>query len=225
MPISLETDLADIDAVRQAVGAERVHLLGMSYYGALVALYAAEHPDHADHVVMVGPMAPTAELFVDRTPTDYSTHPDYVELDRMRRDGVHESDPVAFCRQYYKAHALELYNDPSRFDADELTYCELENEWPDNFLQWAGMLFASIGTWDFTAKAAEVRSPVLVIQGRQDQITPPGGASAWTEAMKNQARLVWLDDCGHTALKEQPDETRALILEFLGGSSNPAAQQ
>jgi pimeloyl-ACP methyl ester carboxylesterase len=216
IPLSVETDIADLDAVREALGEPRVHLIGMSYYGALVALYAAQHPERVDRIVMIAPMAPTSELFADRTPPDNSSHPDYVELDRMRREGVHESDPVAFCRQYYKAHALELYADPSRFDADSLEYCELENEWPDNFLQWATRLFMSIGEWDFTDRAAAVTAPALVLQGRQDRITPPRGASAWTEAMKNQAQLAWIDDCGHVVMKEQPDQARRLILEFLG---------
>lgn len=213
--LSLETDLADLDAVRQAVGADEVSLIGMSYYGALVALYAAEYPERVDRIVMLGPMAPTAELFADRTAADNSQHPDYLELDRMRREGVHESDPVAFCRQYFKAHSLELYHDPSRFDESALDYCELANEQPDQFLQWASQLFESIGSWDFTQRASKVRAPALIIQGRQDQITPPKGAPVWAEAMKNQARLVWIDDCGHVPLKEHPEETRALILEFL----------
>lgn len=216
VPLSLDADIADLEAVRQAIGEPRVSLIGMSYYGALVALYAAQHPDRVDRIVMIAPMAPTTGLFVEQTAPDNSAHPDYVELDRMRREGVHESDPVAFCRQYYKAHALELYADPSRFVEDTLTYCGLENEWPDNFLRWAGRLFSSISPWDFTTRAASITAPALVIQGRQDRITPPRGASAWTEAMRNRAKLVWIEDCGHVVMKEQPAEAIALITEFLG---------
>jgi len=121
VPISLETDLSDIDAIRQAVGAERINLIGMSYYGALVALYAAEYPDHVDRIVMLGPMAPTAKIFADRTPKDYSQHPAYLEIAEMRKAGLHESDPPAFCRAYYTAHAIELFAEPSRSDPSGLS--------------------------------------------------------------------------------------------------------
>jgi pimeloyl-ACP methyl ester carboxylesterase len=213
--LSIDADIADLEAVRQAIGEPRVSLIGMSYYGALVALYAAQHPERVDRIVMIAPMAPTTALFADQSAPDNSAHPDYVELDRMRRESVHESDPVAFCRQYYKAHALELYADPARFSPDSLPYCELENEWPDNFLRWAGRLFSSIAPWDFRERAAAITAPALVIQGRQDRITPPRGAAAWTEAMRNRAKLVWIDDCGHVVMKEQPEEAIALITEFL----------
>jgi len=162
-------------------------------------------------------MAPTAEIFADRTPKDYSQYPPYLEIDRMRREGLNETDPPAFCRAYYTAHAVELFNDPSRFDPSGLTYCDLKNEWPDSILTWANDLFSTIGQWDFTADAAQIKAPVLLVQGRQDQITPPKGASAWSEAMANQTRVVWLDDCGHVPLKEHPKRTMGLIVGFLNG--------
>lgn len=47
--ISLESEMADIEAVRRWTGHERVALLGHSF-GTLLALeYATRHPDHVSH--------------------------------------------------------------------------------------------------------------------------------------------------------------------------------
>lgn len=60
--LGLELEIGDIDFVREQFGIERMSLIGWSYLGAVVALYATEHPEHVKRVVQVGPMAPTTEL-------------------------------------------------------------------------------------------------------------------------------------------------------------------
>ncbi|ROQ16211.1 pimeloyl-ACP methyl ester carboxylesterase [Rathayibacter sp. PhB93] len=52
---TLERSLADIDAVREQTGADRVILVGHSAGGFLAAAYAAEHPEHVEKTVFVSP--------------------------------------------------------------------------------------------------------------------------------------------------------------------------
>src|SRR5688500_9079351 len=50
---------SDLETVQKFSGADRVSLIGTSFYGALVARYAMLHPDRVDRIVMVGAAAPT----------------------------------------------------------------------------------------------------------------------------------------------------------------------
>ncbi len=53
----VEALLADIDAVRQHLGHERVMIVGHSIYGLMALEYARAYPDRVSHVVAVSPPA------------------------------------------------------------------------------------------------------------------------------------------------------------------------
>ncbi|MFO8174181.1 MAG: alpha/beta fold hydrolase, partial [Longimicrobiales bacterium] len=55
-------EIRDLEAVRTFFGVHRASLLGWSYLGAVVALYAAEYPDRVRRLVQVGPMAPVSDM-------------------------------------------------------------------------------------------------------------------------------------------------------------------
>lgn len=50
----LAAQVEDLDEVRRAVGAERIELVGQSWGGAVVAAYAAIHPEHVEAIVLIG---------------------------------------------------------------------------------------------------------------------------------------------------------------------------
>jgi len=229
LPVSLAHDLADLEAVRAALELDRFALLGVSYYGTLVALYAAEHPERVERLVMAGPMALSAatfatgwgeELAAAKAAADGAAE---AELAALRDEGLEEADPAAFCRAYARAYAPGLYADPARHDpaAAEET-CELPNERPASFGAWAGALFGALGEWDFADRLRGVRAPALVLQGRRDFRTPPAGATEIGATIPD-ARVLWLDDTGHLPLEERPDVAYPAILEFLAGEWPEAA--
>ncbi len=48
-------DAADLEAIRQRIGAERLILIGYSYGGTVAAAYLAQHPDHVERAVFSSP--------------------------------------------------------------------------------------------------------------------------------------------------------------------------
>jgi 2-hydroxy-6-oxonona-2,4-dienedioate hydrolase len=54
-------------------------------------------------------------------------------------------------------------------------------------------------------KLSQVRCPVLLVWGRQDDITPPDVAEEFNSLLPN-SELVWLERCGHAAMMERPRE-------------------
>ena len=67
-----------------------------------------------------------------------------------------------------------------------------------------------------------LQPPVLVLWGRQDRILPPATAQQFAEALP-AATVTYLENSGHSGHLEEPEETAAAILDFVGGCS--AARQ
>jgi pimeloyl-ACP methyl ester carboxylesterase len=59
-------------------------------------------------------------------------------------------------------------------------------------------------------------SKVLVLWGRNDQILEPKYAQQFVDTLPD-ARLTWLEDCGHCGHLERPRDTADAILGFLLG--------
>jgi len=59
-----------------------------------------------------------------------------------------------------------------------------------------------------------VEAPALVLWGRQDIVTPPRVAEEFAERLPD-ARLHWIDECGHAPMIEKPDEFTRAIGAFL----------
>jgi len=59
----------------------------------------------------------------------------------------------------------------------------------------------------------EIRSPVLVVWGREDVVTPPEAANMFVEGIQD-ARIVWFDNCGHAPMIECPEEFAKALTEF-----------
>ena len=73
----------------------------------------------------------------------------------------------------------------------------------------------AMSDYHWTAELARLRTPVLILQGTADQLTPPGGSVKMQRALP-AARLLMLPDAGHTLSIEQPAVVTAAVLGFVG---------
>lgn len=58
------------------------------------------------------------------------------------------------------------------------------------------------------------KMPVCLIWGMQDTITPPHVADEFNEKIRH-ANLFWIDECGHAAMMEQPEEFNRILSTWL----------
>ena len=65
-------------------------------------------------------------------------------------------------------------------------------------------------------RLAEIRQPVLLVWGAEDEVIDPSAADVWAEGLPN-ATLRVLPGVGHVPMTERPDETAALFVQFVGG--------
>ncbi|MBA3647189.1 MAG: alpha/beta hydrolase [Chitinophagales bacterium] len=56
--------------------------------------------------------------------------------------------------------------------------------------------------------------PVLLIWGKQDQITPPFVGEEFHKLLSN-SEFIMVDECGHAPMMEKPEEFNLLLDEFL----------
>jgi pimeloyl-ACP methyl ester carboxylesterase len=80
----------------------------------------------------------------------------------------------------------------------------------------AGMRAAGNAVAKATPEA--VRKPALVLWGRGDRIVPLSSGRRLAEAIPD-ARLEILDEVAHCAMLERPDETAAMIVDFVAGDA------
>lgn len=60
---SMDRSIADIEAIRQAINAPKITLIGHSFGGPLTTAYLAKHSDHAAAAILLAPAGYTSELF------------------------------------------------------------------------------------------------------------------------------------------------------------------
>ena len=59
-----------------------------------------------------------------------------------------------------------------------------------------------------------IHVPVLLVWGLQDTITPPEVALKFQKGLQN-AELVFINECGHAPMMEQPEEFNQYLKKFL----------
>ena len=95
------------------------------------------------------------------------------------------------------------------------------HDYPDGIFSrwhetWSDPTFAA--EWNILAKLAVVRCPVIAVQGDEDNFAT---AAQLKDIGKHvpQARIVWLENCGHEPHRTAPDRMVALTQSMLSGEA------
>ena len=218
-----ELFVEEIGVVREALGLERVHVLGHSWGGMLGMQYATEQPEGL------------ASLIVESSPPSV---PDWMpEVARLRSELPPEVE--ATLREHEEAGTTDS---PEYEEASMVFYrrhvCRTD-PWPDWLVECFEKLEANpevyhamngpsefhvIGTirdWDITPRLGRIQVPTLVFSGRHDEVTP-----ACTEAAHRAipgSEYVVLEESSHMAQAEQPEEALELVRRFLSRVEGAAA--
>jgi len=225
--LGIEREIEDLEAVRAHSGVGRVSVVGWSYLGAMVALYAAKHPEHVDRVVQIGPAAPRSQTAtVDEQRGTVPNQKDLDYLEKLRQEGTPAQDPVGYCRNWLKLQMLpSMMGRPEALSGSSMDPCIYSNEWPDRIFRTFGAVWPPNQPdrkWDFTRQAAQVSAPVLILHGTRDPAAPVEGGRDWAAHLA-KARLFELEGVGHLPWLEAPDRFFAEVEAFLP-TSDPRAK-
>ena len=219
-------DVDDLEAVRQHFGVNKVDVIGHSYLGLMVILYALKYPLHVNRVVQIGPIQPKpskqypAHLTgADATLVEVST-----KLAQLQKERESEN-PTEFCKKWWSIARAIYVADPA--DADKISswgFCDLPTEL-NMMKHYTENIAPSIQSLNLEAEeVAMVKAPVLTVHGKRDRNAPYGGGREWA-LMLPRARLVTIENAAHAPWVEAPDRVFSSIETFLEGMWPEAAQE
>lgn len=223
--VTLASDIADLEKVRQYLHLESVTLLGHSW-GTVIALeYALKYPERVSHLILMNPGPASREDYVQ-------LRKDWLEKradDMARRNAIAETaaykegDPEAVTA-YYRIHfkpALTRPEDYEKLIARMRASFTREGVLKaraveDRLMQasWASPEF------DLIPKLKSLKIPTLVLSGDHEFI-PATTAEHIAQAIPN-AQLVTLKGCGHFTFMECPAQVHQQVDAFLAGTTKSA---
>ena len=214
--VSLDRQIKDLEALRKNLGIEKMALLGWSGLGMEMAVYTLRHPDRVTRLIQMSPVPPAASIMQDSgdARAEMVDRIALEALDRRGDAGEFDEMPQEYCR------LRNALTDPTNFVDTELAkqvpdVCVHENEWPKNLWPYFGALLPSFGDYDWRDDLLSLKTPRLIIHGREDGI-PLEGAKAWVAGYP-EARIIELSPSGHFPYIEKKDAVIAAIETFLGG--------
>jgi len=219
--IGLQQDADDLDAVRKHFQVQKASLIGFSYLGKMVVLYAIQHPDHVSRIVQLGPVA---RVFGTKYPEaltagDEDKVPDPAEekkFEDLYKTGFAKEHPKAFCQMEWRDEQLRMVGDPTH--ASRIASpCEMKNEWPIHLWpHFEVFLPSDKATVIPNESMRKLTMPVLTFHGRKDRNAPYGGGREWDMLLPN-ARLITIDGAAHMSWIEFPEIVFPNIDLFLNG--------
>ena len=213
-PVGWREHVADLDAIRAALGLERLTLCGYSWGGLLAILYLLEHPDNVERLALVSPAGIAAE-YRQQFEEEFARRmrsPEIVrEREALRASGLRERDPAAYQRRAFELSVAGYFRDFR--DAKNLTPFRVTARTQQ-------AVWDSLGDYDLRLELRELASPPRVslppsrvLHGTFDPI--PIASSRELAALIG-AELVELP-VGHCPHVEATDEVVRALDGFLPG--------
>jgi proline iminopeptidase len=217
--VTLASDIADVDRVRERFELATTAVLGHSWGTVLALEYALRHPERASHLILMNPAPASTKDFeqfrkerLERLGTD---------LERLKAaratEGYKAGDPEAVAA-YYRIHFKHALARPADYE-------RLMALFRPSFTTSEAILKAravedrlmadtwSLAGYDLLPKLRSLTIPTLVIWGDHDFI--PFFVSEHIAKALPGARLVTMRDCGHFAYLECPGPVREEIDRFF----------
>jgi proline-specific peptidase len=210
---TVELFVAEIGAVRQALGLEQIHLFGSSWGSMLGIEYVLTKPAGLVSLTLNSPPTSTetwtaeAQRLRDELPEDVrrvlarheaagtTEDPEYEAAEEeFRRRHICRLDPLPAC--VLRARAAK-----SRKVYEALWGV---SEWNAS---------GKLRDWDVRDRLAEIAVPTLITSGRYDECTPKLAEDA-QHGIPDAERLLF-EESSHTAYVEEPERFRAAVSEFL----------
>lgn len=210
---TVELFVDEVNAVREALELERLHLFGNSWGGMLAMEVALTRPEWLASLVLASSPASIPQ-WVEETGRLRSLLPEDVQatLSRHEQDGTTDSPEYEeACSVFYRRHVCRVDPWP---ECVMKTFAELSREvyetmnGPSEF-----HVTGTLRQWSVVDRLGEIDLPALVVSGEHDEATP--AISRTVHDGIRGSELVILDGCSHMAHVEEPERFLALLDGFF----------
>ena len=166
--------IEEVAAVRQALGLDRLHILGQSWGGMLGMEYALTQPEGLVSLIVANSPASMTQ-WVSEANRLRAGLPQEVQATLLEHESAGTTDSaeyqaavmVFYGRHVCRTDPLPEYVQRSfaQIDADPEVYHTMNG--PSEF-----HVVGRLKGWDITERLGEIRTPTLVLSGRYDEATP-----------------------------------------------------
>ncbi len=207
VPVGWTEHVADLEALREHWGLERLTIAGYSWGGLLAMLYALEHAGRVERLALISP-APSWRAAREQFEARFGKRnldPQFQEARRvLRESGLRERDPDAYQKRIFELSVAPYFHDPAL--ARDLTPFRVTGRTQQE-------VWASLGDYDLRARLPELRGiPSLVLHGESDPI-PIEAARTTAELIGAQFHPV--PRSGHVPYVERHEEFTRVVGSFL----------
>ncbi|HEY8850779.1 MAG TPA: alpha/beta hydrolase, partial [Gemmatimonadaceae bacterium] len=218
-PITWRTHVEDLGAVVTEFGLEPLSLVGYSWGAMLALLYTIEqrrnpHLVPPARLALMSP-APLTLGYRRAFEAEFNRRQQAPEIhesrEQLAKSGLREKDPAAYRQRAFELSVAGYFADPSK--ARDLTPFRVVAKVQQS-------VWESLGNFDLTGDLEGIRTPSIVIHGRDDPIPLASSVEA-SRAIGTD--LVVLDDCGHVPYVEQPKQLFSALDTFLD-ETNPTVR-
>lgn len=214
---TMERSVAEVAAVREALGLEEMHLFGNSWGGWLALQYVLDRQP-----ALVSLTISSSPPSVERAVREMNELRRRLPADVQRVLDDHEARQFFDCPEYTAA-IMVFY---------KRHLCRLE-PWPEGVEQamgpgfgagpyltmWGpsefGPVIGNLKGWDITNRLGEIRVPTLLTVGRHDEMWPSHMAEM--QARISGSELVIFENSSHMAFVEEREAYMATMNRFLDG--------
>jgi len=216
---TVERYVEELHVLRQALGLERMHLLGHSWGASLAAAYVlAKGTDGIVSVILSSPLLSTP-LWVEDARIQRSQLPEDVQqtLSKHEAAGTTDSEEYeAAAEVYYERHMYAGERPEPQAGCKSAPWSQFVYEY-----MWGPQEFYATGTlidFDVTGRLHEIDVPVLFLTGEFDEARPE--TVAGFQKLIPGSQFTVIEGAGHSTLSKKPEEYRSILEAFLESVEN-----
>lgn len=211
---TLENNVADLEALREYLGLEKIVMLGQSYGGIVAQSYAVKYPERLSGLILI--TTSPSYRFIERARKFVNEHgndeqkrlTDIVFKGQIASDEQH----LAFGRALAPFYAYSYNPQPS----DE------EKQEAQNSLKRAKLCYQAtnegflgfLHSYDIIDQLSAVNAPTLIIAGRHDWITSVVDSQEIAEKIPDH-ELVIFEKSSHSVISDEYDLFIATVTGFM----------
>lgn len=199
---------ADLDGLREWIGAETVVMAGGSYGGFMAMEYAIRYPDRVSAIVLRDTSADNGNAHLARENALASDRVtiDMEKFDRIDEGRVRDDADLMDCWReilplydfHYDPEATErkVQATPYRYEAHNYAFS------------------VNLKSYDLKPQLSTVAAPTLITVGRTDWITPVSCSETIASLIPN-SELVVFEESGHSPQIEEAEKWTKTVRSFL----------
>jgi L-proline amide hydrolase len=206
----------EIDAVRKALGLERIHLLGQSWGGMLAMEYLIRQPRGVASATISSSPASMIQWVVEANRLREQLPPEVnaILLKHEAAGTTNSPEYQSAMMEFYNRHVCRVVPNPEYV---QRTFAKLA-EHPEVYHTMNGPsefhVTGTLKNWDVTDELPKIKVPTLVTSGRHDEATPLIARTVHEGIRGSQ--WVLFENSSHMAHVEEAELYMRVLEKFIG---------